>query len=132
LEGAVEHVVAVHFRRAAGGRDETRQDAHRRGLARTVRAEKADDLTLADFELDVVERLDWAELLAQAARLNHHVAHRNRPFTEPNWLSFELWLSHAQRCDAALLLPTEYLSSGKYPSGSEYPSSSSSHEIRRG
>ena len=49
-----EHVVAVDHGRAVRRRNEARQHAHRRGLARAVRPEEPHDLALRDFEGDVV------------------------------------------------------------------------------
>src|SRR4029077_10964511 len=52
-------------------RGEPENDPHRGGLARTVRAEEAGDPSRADGEVQVVERRDRAEALAEPLHLAH-------------------------------------------------------------
>src|SRR5258705_27316 len=69
----VENGVSVDFRGALGRRDEAREDAHRRRLARAVRAEEPDDFAPSHFEADAVERAEISEALCQFIRIDHHI-----------------------------------------------------------
>ena len=54
FERLFENVESGHRGRAAGGRQEARQHAHRRGFAGAVRSQKSDDLPSLDFKRDLV------------------------------------------------------------------------------
>ena len=56
-----------------GGRQVTRQDAQRRGLARAVRAEKAHDLSLRNLEGDVAKHRSIPEAAGQSLYVDHGV-----------------------------------------------------------
>ena len=48
---------------------DTGQHIEERGLARTVRTDDADDLAFVDIEIDGLQRMQAAEILAQPAHL---------------------------------------------------------------
>ena len=48
---------------------DTGQHIEERGLARTVRTDDADDLAFMDIEIDGLQRMQAAEILAQSAHL---------------------------------------------------------------
>ena len=73
LQRLVEDVVAVDARRAPGRGDEAREDAHRGRLAGAVGAQEADDFATTNLEVDLVDRTERAEALAQLVRVDHHV-----------------------------------------------------------
>src|SRR5262249_26824821 len=71
VHGLGHHVEAGDAGDAAGGRQVTGEDAQGRGLAGSVRAEKADDLTFLDVKGDVRDGLDRAEVLGEPFDLDH-------------------------------------------------------------
>jgi hypothetical protein len=64
------HVVTCDLRMAGGGFEQPTEHANRRGFARTVRPEKAEDLALADFKIDMIHSDKSAEALGQL--INHN------------------------------------------------------------
>ena len=66
--GVARHAVAEHLRRAGGRLEEPHQHAHERRLARSVRAEAAEDLAPLHREVDPVDRDARAEAAREPAR----------------------------------------------------------------
>jgi hypothetical protein len=60
LVRALRDVDAGNLRRAVGDRQQRREHAHGRRLAGAVGAEKAEDLTVLDLEIDAAHGLDLA------------------------------------------------------------------------
>ena len=58
--------------RTGGSRQKARQNIHRRTLARAVRSKKTDDLALADFKRNVVQRIVRAVALHQILNFYHN------------------------------------------------------------
>jgi len=58
LAVVAQDVVAVHQHGARGRRDDPANDADQRGLAGAVRAKQGEDLALADFQVDLLQRLE--------------------------------------------------------------------------
>src|SRR6185312_8061909 len=71
LDRVLEDVEAGDLRRAFGGRHEAGQDLHRGRLPCAVRAEKAEDLALANLEVQVVDCDEISVTLAEVLDLNH-------------------------------------------------------------
>src|SRR5262249_30855815 len=70
-QGIVQHVEAVHLHAPRRRRQEAGQDAHRRRLARAVRAEEADDLAALEPEAHVVHREVGAESPREVLDVDH-------------------------------------------------------------
>src|SRR5207342_3238878 len=74
LAGAMAECVLTVDRHFTGvGPVEPGNDPQQRGLARTGRAEQRQQLALADFQIDVVERCEGAELLDDVLDFNGHL-----------------------------------------------------------
>ena len=72
FERIVKDVDARNRDVARGRREITRQNVHRRTLARTVGAKQADDLPLFDLEADVIHRTIRAVILYQMLNFYHY------------------------------------------------------------
>ena len=74
-------VFAAEGDRPAAGAFDARDRAQRRGLARAVRADDADELALPDFEIDLPHRFDAAvgdlQVLDLEQRFGHSAAPRS-------------------------------------------------------
>src|SRR2546422_10635149 len=77
-EALAHHVVPRDAGAPARGREQRSEDMDGGGLAGAVRPEEAKKLGLAHVEVEAVQRADRAEVLAQAARLDHPFAARAR------------------------------------------------------
>jgi hypothetical protein len=77
--------VAAQHRRGSGiGSKEAEQNANGRRLARTVRAEESVYLAAGDAEIELVQRPEPPERLAQAANIDHVLrAHRTHLSSAP-------------------------------------------------
>src|SRR5205807_3408567 len=64
----------------ARGREQRSEDVESGSLAGAVRPEEAKKLGLAHVEVEAVQRADRAEVLAEAARLDHPFAASAREF----------------------------------------------------
>jgi len=69
-EGLPDHVVAEHAGLARRRLEQRGEDADQRGLARPVGPEQPEHHPRGDVELEAVERVHLAELLAQVTRLD--------------------------------------------------------------
>src|ERR1700733_3081916 len=67
-------ILAVELHGAAIGEFESSDDAEQRGLARSRWAEQRHELAVGNFQIDVVERLELTEVLANAANVDAHCA----------------------------------------------------------
>ena len=73
LQRVFEHIHARHRDAARGRGNESRQDSHRRALARAVRSEEADNLPAFYLERHVLERGHAREPLRQILNSNHRL-----------------------------------------------------------
>ncbi len=64
-------VEAGDAQRSGSGGQKPAQHAERRRLARAVRTEQAEDLAATNFEADVIDRREGAELAHQVVHLDH-------------------------------------------------------------
>ena len=71
LERLVEDVMSRHERASVGRRNVPREHAHRRGLARAVRAEKAENLASFHLEAHIVDGGEGAVALGEVLDLDH-------------------------------------------------------------
>ena len=71
MGGQRRHVAAAEGDAPAVGRQVPRDAVEERGLARAVWSDQADQLALADVEVDALEGGDAEEPLGQSANLNH-------------------------------------------------------------
>jgi hypothetical protein len=77
----VENVVSRDHGAPFGRRHIARENPHRRGFARAVRAKKAEDLSALDPETDVVDGGHGAVALGDVLNLDH----TSTPFPTPRW-----------------------------------------------
>ena len=75
LPGTASRVKSQDRDLAAGALTVALEDLHRRGLARPVRPQKAENLAAADLELDAPHRLEVSVGLPEAADLDCRVCH---------------------------------------------------------
>jgi len=73
--GVTPHVVPQDLGLSAVRRQDRGEDPHRRGLARTVRAEQPEDASRRHLEVDAPEGLHLAESLRQSFDPDRHVGH---------------------------------------------------------
>ncbi len=66
-------VLAVEFDRAAGSAQQTGDQVEDGGLAGAVRADQAKDAALRDIEIDVLQNLQAAKVLADVFELQHYL-----------------------------------------------------------
>src|SRR5262249_49060882 len=78
--GFARHVKSAYRGPSAGGGQQAAKNADGGRLARAVGAEEAEDLALADFHGDVVDRCEAAELLYQVIDFNCPFSHGDRLF----------------------------------------------------
>ena len=75
----VAHRLPVDQERAAGGGLEAADQVEGGGLAAAARSQQREELTLADLEVDAVQRHHGAEALAHIAQLDRKARHLLRP-----------------------------------------------------
>ena len=75
--GLLHHVVSGDARRAAGGAQQGGEHAHRGALACTVGAEKTEDFTLVDGQVDAVDGLYVAEMAGELFCNDRSAVHSN-------------------------------------------------------